>query len=501
MHRERIRMRDMVVLLPGITGSVLQKAGKDFWKPSLWPILGAAITLGKNLAKMNMYWDDPDVDDLGDQIKATGLIQDAVIVPGLVKIDGYTKISEMILGCFDTTLGSLNPEDKPYPPANYFEFPYDWRRDNRLAARWLRNLIDLRLPQWQEYAGGEAKVILLAHSMGGIVARHYLEVMGGWEKCRALITFGTPYRGSINALDYLANGCRKYCFDLTETMSSFTSVYQLLPIYKAVNTDDGWQRVTEVKIERVDEKKAKEALAFHHKIMEHVDARPKGVYPPYLIYPVVGTYQPTLQSADFYDDVLTVSDVLPPGVDALLAHGDGTVPYASAIPHELSNVHRNSFFAESHGTIQCNDGILDFVYDQLQDLQVKGLEDLRGPRYSPGRQKRAAISLSVKDLYEAGEPVVVRARILEDGRDLTDFDKYRKHMESLLAVFELADRRLPPVTVTFTQQDHEWVLAQEGLPPGLYRLEVRTAKSGALAPPPVHDLFQVGAATEISTPL
>jgi hypothetical protein len=35
--------------------------------------------------------------------------------------------------------------------------------------------------------------------MGGLVARYYLEVLGGWEKCRALFTFGTPHRGSLNA--------------------------------------------------------------------------------------------------------------------------------------------------------------------------------------------------------------------------------------------------------------------------------------------------------------
>src|SRR4029434_11089128 len=31
----------------------------------------------------------------------------------------------------------------------------------------------------------------------------------GWRDCRALITFGTPYRGSANALNYLANGYKK----------------------------------------------------------------------------------------------------------------------------------------------------------------------------------------------------------------------------------------------------------------------------------------------------
>jgi triacylglycerol esterase/lipase EstA (alpha/beta hydrolase family) len=63
--------------------------------------------------------------------------------------------------------------------------------------------------------------------MGGLVARYYLEVLEGWRDCRALITFGTPYRGSANALNYLANGYKKLFLDLTEVMRSFSSIYQL----------------------------------------------------------------------------------------------------------------------------------------------------------------------------------------------------------------------------------------------------------------------------------
>jgi hypothetical protein len=33
--------------------------------------------------------------------------------------------------------------------------------------------------------------------MGGLVARHYLEVFDGWRDTRMLVTFGTPYRGSV----------------------------------------------------------------------------------------------------------------------------------------------------------------------------------------------------------------------------------------------------------------------------------------------------------------
>ncbi|HYZ09976.1 MAG TPA: hypothetical protein VE709_15610 [Pseudonocardiaceae bacterium] len=52
------------------------------------------------------------------------------------------------------------------------------------------------------------QVVVLAHSMGGLVARHWLGPGGGAAHCRALITLGTPHRGAPKALDWLLNGVR-----------------------------------------------------------------------------------------------------------------------------------------------------------------------------------------------------------------------------------------------------------------------------------------------------
>ena len=58
----------------------------------------------------------------------------------------------------------------------------------------------------------------MAHSMGGLVSRYYLEVLGGWHNARALFTFGTPYRGSLNAVNVLANGMRKGGIDVSQAL-------------------------------------------------------------------------------------------------------------------------------------------------------------------------------------------------------------------------------------------------------------------------------------------
>jgi triacylglycerol esterase/lipase EstA (alpha/beta hydrolase family) len=91
------------------------------------------------------------------------------------------------------------------PGQSYFEFPYDWRRDNRAAAHQLA----AKSKQWltgQRQTYPDAKLVLIAHSMGGLVSWYFLEVLGGWRDTRRLITFGTPYRGSLNAVDFVANG-------------------------------------------------------------------------------------------------------------------------------------------------------------------------------------------------------------------------------------------------------------------------------------------------------
>ena len=101
-----------------------------------------------------------------------------------------------------------------------------------------------KLALWRRDGGTDgSRVILVAHSMGGLVAQYFLEALEGWRDCRALVTFGTPYRGSVNAVDVLANGLRPLGVDLSAPLRSFPSVYQLLPRYAMIGADSGSLRV------------------------------------------------------------------------------------------------------------------------------------------------------------------------------------------------------------------------------------------------------------------
>jgi hypothetical protein len=129
----KLPAKDVVVLLPGILGSVLQRDGKDAWAMSKGALLRGLFSLGGSVKDLALDGDDPEQDDLGDGVTAPRLMPDLHLVPGLWKIDGYTKVRERLLDTFDFTEGK-----------NWFDFPYDWRRDNRVAARHLAE----QAPQW-----------------------------------------------------------------------------------------------------------------------------------------------------------------------------------------------------------------------------------------------------------------------------------------------------------------------------------------------------------------
>jgi pimeloyl-ACP methyl ester carboxylesterase len=476
------RLEDMIILLPGIMGSVLEKDGKDLWAISGQACWNIFSSMGAALDDLLLKDDDPNHDDLEDGIRATRLIPDLHLVPGLAKIDGYTAIVRLIKDNFNIRLGFL---DRP-EPANFFEFPYDWRRDNRVAARKLKQLIERQLPKWRQLCK-DAKVILIAHSMGGLVARYYLEVLEGWRECKALITFGTPYRGSLNALNFMANGYKKLFLDLTTVMRSFTSLYQLLPIYPVIRDAGKYSRVSEIDgIPGIERERAEQALKFHREIEAAVTAHQEEIdylKHGYKILPFVGTHQPTLQSADFSGGRLLANREVPAGVDKLLVDGDGTVPRLSAIPLELSEEYRDTFVPERHGSLQCNKAVLLDLLGRIQQMQVIGLGEIRGPMIIPLAEQGTAISLDLDDLYIEGEPVEIFARLANAEKQ----DAYGPFE----ALIQRVGSEVWQTTHKFQEDENGWRLTVEGLLPGAYRMEVRTASGGPGSPPSVHDVFEI----------
>ncbi|MDQ3161975.1 MAG: hypothetical protein M3Q92_03970 [Actinomycetota bacterium] len=385
-------MRDVIVCIPGITGSVLRKNGKDVWNISGGAVLNALFSLGGSLKDMKLEDDPIDVDDI-DGIQATSVIRDVHLIPGLWKIDGYTKMMKSIESTFDVTRGK-----------NLFEFPYDWRRDNRVAARQLSEKAAGWLQAWRASSGADdAKLIIVGHSMGGLVARYYIECLEGWKQTRRLVTFGTPYGGSMYALGTLVNGKKIKFFDLTDLARTLTALYQLLPVYRCYDAGDGtFVRVTEVPIKNLDAAKTKSAFGFHEEIRIAVESNlaiPAYADDRYDLRPIVGIEQPTAQSATKDGDKVKLWRKR--GDEN--AGGDGTVPRPSATPREFERIENAIYSPQKHASLQTDDDVL---------FQLTGI--VTADNFDPANWRdgvpKIGLSVDVDDTFGPTEPIPVRAQ-------------------------------------------------------------------------------------------
>jgi pimeloyl-ACP methyl ester carboxylesterase len=377
---------DIFILLPGITGSVLAKDNKEVWGPSAGSILKALLSGGASVAELQLSGDDPDKDDLQDGVTATRLVPDVTLIPGFWKIDGYTAVAESLIEHFGLQRG-----------VSFFDFPYDWRRHNAVAARKLQRRVHDWLKVKKQAGASDPKAVLVAHSMGGLVCRHFLEVLGGWRQTRALVTFGTPYRGSLNSLGYLANGFKMAGLDLTSLLRTLTSTYELLPIYPCVSTGGtDLARVAEMPgLPQVDADRAKAALDFHRKIEseQKLNATLPGY--GYKIVPLIGFEQPTMQTARYEGGKLElVASRL--GKDE---SGDGTVPRISATPIEIPQENGAVFACERHGSLQNNAGLLAHVRGALTQPVFEGVVR--------AFVEVADLTVTVEDAYRTGDVIEI----------------------------------------------------------------------------------------------
>jgi hypothetical protein len=400
------------------------------------------LSRGDSIQNLRLEDDPPDVDDLGDGVEATTLVADVHNFPGLWRIDGYTKVAKR-----------LKQRLKLVPGETYFEFPYDWRRDNRVAARKLKRELETWLGRRRQTHPG-ARVVLVAHSMGGVVARYFIEVLGGAADTRALVTFGTPYRGSLNALDSLVNGVQKLrVLDLTELTRSFTSIYQLLPIYPcyAENGGSALIRLKEAtELPGIDVTRVDAADEFHREIERAVKANQDAAgeaVERYSIKPVVGIDQPTNQSARRTGNRVELLRTRE-GEDE---SGDGTVPRVSATPIEVGE-DQAAFAATRHASLQNADAVLVHLQGILtQPRNLGSIKAVGAP---------TTLALDVDDLFLSDEPIRFAVRASAPG-------------QSLEAVVTNTETAATERTVKLTPIHEDWRGAElPPLGPGTYRLVV-----------------------------
>lgn len=84
-----------------------------------------------------------------------------------------------------------------------FEFPYDWRQDIRNSAMMLAKFLEIKI------AAGAKRIVLIGHSMGGLIARLLLTDMVApaiIERVALAVVIGAPMLGSAKAFYTLKCG-------------------------------------------------------------------------------------------------------------------------------------------------------------------------------------------------------------------------------------------------------------------------------------------------------
>ncbi len=137
-----------------------------------------------------------------------------------------------------------------------YQFPvhavgYNWLQSNADSAKHLQKRIDKIIGYYKELGHPCEKVILVTHSMGGLVARHYTEVLGGAAKVYGVVHGVMPDLGAATAYKRVKAGTEGSGVKgavvsrvLGDTAAKMTAVFaqspgplQLLP---SAQYGDGW---------------------------------------------------------------------------------------------------------------------------------------------------------------------------------------------------------------------------------------------------------------------
>ena len=383
------QLNDVVVVLPGIMGSTLRdREGNEVWGTSLGSIVKGVLTRGKAIKRLELpagIGDDP----APDGVVAGALMPDIHVIPGIWSVSiGYERLISWFHDTFEVV-----EEDRAHPEriANFVQFPYDWRLSNRASAVALQARIEPALERFRTQRGHEdARVVFVGHSMGGLVARYYVDVLGGHEITRKVVTLGTPHRGALNALDSLVNGVSKgigpFKLDLTKLSRSLPSLYQLLPEYACIESDAGLRKTTEVALPDLAAHDIADAMAFHEELRTGSAAVTAG----YDSHPIIARTQPTNTTARLRDGrVETIRTI--EGRDE---GGDGTVPRLSAIPYGVTpDAAIVRYTKDKHGALPANEPVL------------VELEGILTARQFIARDVGYDVGVVLDDILLAGEPI------------------------------------------------------------------------------------------------
>ncbi|MEH0651926.1 lipase/acyltransferase domain-containing protein [Streptomyces scabiei] len=370
---------DAVIVVPGIMGSELVNTatGSVLWGLADLSWYVSAWCDGRSLDELAVR--DPDPAMEARRVKPLGLLRFPAFMPFLAGLEPYTPLLERLAAAVAH-------------PAALTEFAYDWRLPATYNAELLAQATSTQLTHWRRYAAsrrphGAARAVIIAHSMGGLLVREMARIPGALDDVRSVITLGTPFQGTLDAVEMLVPG-RPGPFPLPKgrlrrLARTLPAVQDLLPTYPCVHEAGRLRPLTAGDLDAN---------------VPAWTAQPLPRLPGHVC--VVGMGQPTYQSLTIHDGDLRLHRHLPetdfqdPGAQTLYVDhsGDGTVYRYSA---QQSGAERH-WPHQTHGALARSNDIINHIVNLIT-------EKPGGPALGGAR-----IGLEAPDMVRPGEPFRVR---------------------------------------------------------------------------------------------
>jgi pimeloyl-ACP methyl ester carboxylesterase len=247
-HDQRI---NPIIVIPGIMGSRLidESSGKVVWGSYGIGAIRHSSAEGVRTMSIPMK-QGTALSALTDQVVQDGALDRLVLNPGF-SVSAYARLLQALAigGYRDQQILEKRGEEH----FTCFQFGYDWRRSNADNAARLADFIEDRKAYVEAEnlrrfgSRREVKFDIVAHSMGGILARYYLmygrapvpadgrrpiPTWAGAKRVERLIQVGTPNGGSAEAMQQLTHGM-KLAFILPKfeagLIGTYPAAYELLP--------------------------------------------------------------------------------------------------------------------------------------------------------------------------------------------------------------------------------------------------------------------------------
>jgi len=225
-------LHDPVILIPGISGSYINKNYGDH--EEIWP----------NASQLVFSPTDAFLNDLALNIDGTENSLFPMSVGDIIREQSGAHVFDKLITELEAG-GYVEGTD-------LFVFPYDWRKSNFDNAVLLKDKINQIITDTNK-----SKVDIVAHSMGGLVAKQYISSVGV-DKVDRLIFLGTPHLGAPKAFkalmygDDLGFGVQNPVDNTTNIIhflnperlkiiaQNMPGVYELLPSQKYITKNNGY---------------------------------------------------------------------------------------------------------------------------------------------------------------------------------------------------------------------------------------------------------------------